>query len=170
MDKISALKFIDKAILPAVLLVAGKVLTIFLLALVFSVPWSFNSINGNYGFFFINFANSNDAFFLNNLSDFVMLLTVSVGFLWTIFRGSHFREDRLHPITTARLHKSGREGLIIKQRAALTEGLVWLSLSWVVLFLILNNCLQGYTSQVVFGFAAVATLGLTITLFEAFRD
>ncbi len=170
MRKISALKLLDEAILPVVLVVFCKIVAIFILTLVFNIPWSFNSTSGSYSFYFINFKDASGVFFVSSISDLVMILFVAVGFLWTLFRGSYFREDKLHPITAARLHKKGKESLIVDKNKAYHQAAVWLSLSWFTFFLSLDNVLQGSTSLLTFGVAVVATLGLTVVLLENSRS
>ncbi len=139
-------------------------------SLVFNIPWSFNPTQGGYSFYFINFPDASEVFLVSSISDLVMILFVAIGFLWTLFRGSYFREDRLHPIAAARLHKKGKEDLIVGKNEAYHQAAVWLSLSWFTFFLSLDNVLQGATSQLTFGVAVVATLGLTVVLLENSRN
>lgn len=165
----SALKLIDEAILPVVLVIASKIASIFLLSLIFSIPWSLNSTSGSYSFYFIHFTNASSVFFISSISDLVMICVVALGFLWTLFRGNYFREDKLHPIDQAKLHKKGKEDLIVAKNEAYHQAAVWLSLSWATFFLSLDNVLQGATSQLTFGVAVVTTLGLSLALFENSR-
>lgn len=170
MRKISALKLIDEAILPVVVVIASKIASIFVLTFLFNIPWTFKAEASSYGFYFINFTKASDVFFVVSLSDLVMVLAAAVGFLWVLFRGNYFGEDKMHPVEASRLHKKGREGLIVSSREAYHQAVVWLSISWFTFFLILDNVLNDATSQLTFGVAIVATLGLTITLLETSRE
>lgn len=167
MRKVAALKLIDTAILPVVLVVGSKILAVFLLTLIFDIPWK---LSNQTGFYLFNFQKATDVFFVSSVSDLVMILVVAIGFLWTLFRGSYFREDRLHPIFAAKLHKKGREGLITSVNSAYHQAAVWLSLSWFTFLLIIENTLSLNTSQITFGIAIVTTFGLTIVLLENQKD
>lgn len=165
MKKVSALAIIDTAIMPVIVIIGSKILAIFLVTLFFNIPWTFTNQTG-YGFFFINFNNISDAFFVGSISDLIMILTTAVGFLWILFRSNYFREDKIHPVLAAKLHKKGREGLITSSENAYRQSIVWLSLSWFTFLLILDDTLHLTTSQLTFGIAVVTTLGLTLTLLE----
>lgn len=169
MRKVSALKLIETAILPVVVVVGSKILAIFLVTLFFNIPWTINT-QADYGIYFVNFQKATDFFFVSSISDLVMILTTAIGFLWALFRGNYFREDRLHPVLAAKLHKKGRESLITSTNNAYHQAAVWLSLSWFTFLLILNNTLYLSTSQIIFGIAVVTTFGLTIVLLENSKD
>ncbi len=170
MRKISALKLVDEAILPVVIVIAAKIASIFVLTYLFSIPWTFQADEATFGFYFINFKKLSDVYFVVSLSDLVVSLTVAIGFLWVLFRGNYFGEDKIHPITASRLHKKGQESLIVSRNETYHQALIWLSLSWFTFFLVLDNVLSGISSQLTFGITLVTTLGLTITLLENSRQ
>lgn len=167
MKKVSALKLIDTAILPVIVVVGSKILAIFLLTLFFNIPWA---LSNQTGFYLFDFQKATDVFFVSSISDLVMVLTTAIGFLWVLFRGNYFRADKIHPILAAKLYKKNREGLITNINDAYHQAAVWLSLSWFTFLLIIENTLSLNTSQVTFGIAVVTTFGLTVVLLENSRD
>lgn len=169
MQKLSPLKLVDESILPVVLIISSKLFSVFLISIVFGISWDIKSTEGAHNLYFLNFTNLSDLFFVNSLSDLAMVLATATGFVWVLFRGSYFGEENLHPINASRLHKSGKQYLIVKSHEMYHQATVWLSLSWLTLFIIFSNVTNGVTNQINLGISLVATLGLTITLWENLR-
>lgn len=169
MQKLSALKLVDESILPVVLVISSKIFFAFLISMFFGITWYIGSDSSIYNLYFLNFASLSDLYLVNSLSDLAMVLVTAIGFIWVLFRGSYFGEENLHPINAGKLHKSGKQYLIVRSHETYHQATVWLSLSWFVFFLIVNNVFSGITSQIEFGISLTATLGLTVTFWENLR-
>lgn len=164
MHKVSALKLIDEAILPVVLVLASKITVAFLVSGLFGLVWNFNLSASSNSLFFLNFTSKPDLYLVNSFSDLIMILVTSAGFVWVLFRHKHFGEENIHPIAKSKLHKQNQEFLIVTFQETYHQAAVWLSLSWFVLFIVFNNVILAATSQINLGIAFIVTAVLSILL------
>lgn len=153
-----------------VIVIAAKLVTLFLLASYLTVPWQFSFDGNGYVTYFISFADIDNLAVISNFSDLVMVLVVAVGFVWVIFRAHHFREDKIHPHLAAKLHQKNRQKLIISAFEIYHQALIWLALSWFTLFLITTNIVLGYTSTFILGLAMAVSVGLTFILWKDLKE
>lgn len=163
MPKISALKFIDEAILPIACVVGVKFLSILLPTMVLGFSWSFDSEVKNRLLIF-SFEKFSELITVSNISDIAAVLTSCIGFSWVVFRSTYFRKDRIHPAVEVILRQKSREGLLSSKEESLHQVTVWLVISWFLLFFVLNNVLVGITSFFVLGLG----IGINIALTAAF--
>lgn len=169
MPRLSAIKLVDRAILPFVLLIATTLLAIFAGSLLFNISWGVNLQPLENNFLFFQFANSADLATIINFSDSIVVLTCGLGFVWTIFRANHLNIDKTHPRLISRLYGKGKDFWLTTTGQVYHDSTVWLGLSWLVLFLVLINVYQGLTSKFVLGMSLALTLGLTFAFYEFVR-
>lgn len=165
MPKISALKFVDEAILPIALIVGTKFLSIFILTIILGFSWSFDSEIKNRLLIF-SFDKFSDLTVVSNVSDMAAVFVSCFGFAWIIFRSRNFRKDLVHPATEVKLRQKNQENLILSKEEGLHQESVWLVASWFLMFFILNNVLVGITSFFVLGLGIGVNLALTIAFYK----
>ncbi len=165
MPKISALKFIDEAIIPIALIIGTKFLSILILTIILGFSWSFDSEVKNRLLFF-SFDHFNDLIIVSNISDLAALVISSVGFSWVILRSRTFRKDLIHPVTEVKLRQKSQEGLILSAEESLHQESVWLVASWFLMFFVLNNVLVGTTSFFVLGIGIGINTALTLAFYR----
>ncbi len=163
MPKISAVRFIDEVILPIVLVVGVKFLSVLLLTIILGFSWSFDSEVKNRLLIF-SFQRFSELTTVSNISDIAAVLTSCIGFSWVVFRATYFRKDRIHPAAEVLLRQNSREALLFSKEESLHQVTVWLVISWFLLFFVLNNVLVGITSFFVLGLG----IGINIALTAAF--
>jgi len=165
MPKLSALKFIDRAILPVALVFGIKLLSIFLLTLAFGFAWSLDSELKNRLLIF-SFEKFSEVTIVSTISDIVTILVCTLGLAWAVFRTTYFRKDRIHPALDVLLRHKSQDALLLSKEDGLHQVTVWLVVSWFSLFLVLNNVLVGITSFFVLGFGVGINLALTLAFYR----
>ena len=165
MPKITALGFIDSALLPIVFVVSAKFAVVFLLTIFFGLSWSFTNNSPNHLLFF-SFPKFSDVVFASTISDIVVVGVCCVGLGWNVFQGSHFRKDKIHPNEEAYLHQTSKELLIVSREKSFRQTSVWLVISWIVLYSVLINTLAAITSFFVLGFGLGIVLALTLAFYK----
>ena len=169
MSKLSALKILDRAILPVIILFATKILAILLGSLIFNIGWQFNFSSSFYNFLFLQFYSREDLSILTNFSDTWLILICALIFCWYVFQALHLNKDRTHPTFISRLIHRRASHLITDNLQMQHNLTVWLLLSWIVFFLVAINFYQGLTSSFALGLGLATTLCLTAVFFELNR-
>lgn len=167
MPRIKFLKIIDESLLPAVIVISAKVfgllLANFYLGNSFTLSLNSLSLTGylpeNYG----------ETQFLNSVSDGMMLLAIVIGFSWVLIKAHHFHESHIHPVLATRLSKKGWGHLISDSYEIYHQSLVWSSLLWFNLFLILLRFSLGLIFFWVLAATLLAVVTLTYLLWEDVR-
>ena len=170
MPTVSALKLIDRALLPIVVLVAAKLLGIFLACLIFGIGFEYRLSATVNNFLFLQFSSREDLSVVINFSDIITVLACGLGFSWVLFQANHLNIDKTHPTKISKLYHKGRDFWLTKTGQVDHALSVWLGLSWLVLFLVLVNVYQGLTSDFVLGVSLALTLGLTFGFYEFVRQ
>jgi len=166
MPKFSALKFIDSAILPVALVFGIKLLSIFLLTIVFGFAWSLDGELKNRLLIF-SFEKFSEVTIVSTSSDIVMTLVYTLGLAWAVFRATYFRRDRVHPALDVLLRQRSQDALLLSKEDSFHQVTVWLVISWFSLFLIVNNVLVGITSFFVLGLGVGSNLALTLAFYKS---
>ncbi len=169
MFQVSALRLVDRAILPSVIIIATKILAIFVACFLFSINWQFNLSPVENNFLILQFDTISDLSTVVNFSDTIVTLVCGVGFIWALFQANHPNINKTHPTVISKIYNKGKEFWLTTTGQVYHQTIVWLGLSWLVLFMVLVNVYQGVTSQFVLGVSLVLTLGLTVALYDFAR-
>lgn len=169
MPKLSAIKLVDRAILPAVVIISAKLLSVLIASVVFTLPWQMDWQTSGINFLFIKFEEFENLSIAINFSDTISILVCGIGFSWSLFQAKHLNIDHSHPTIINRLIRTGRELFLTDKNSSYYQLAVWLTLSWLILFLVLINVYQGLTSNFVLGLSLSITLGLTYVFYEFVR-
>lgn len=169
MPKLSAIKLVDRAILPAVLVMSGKLIGVFLASLILGLPWEINWQGLGNNFLFINFTSLENFSAAINFSDTIVVLVCGLGFSWSLFQARHLNINHSHPTLINRIIRAGKELILTDKQKSSHQNTVWLSLTWLTLFLVLVNVYQGLTSNFVLGLSLAVTLGLTYVYYDFVR-
>ncbi|HSX58411.1 MAG TPA: hypothetical protein VLE47_04045 [Candidatus Saccharimonadales bacterium] len=170
MKSVSALKLVDRAILPGVIVISTKILGIFLASLIFQIPWTISLEPTGSNFLIFSFSSSEALSTVTNFSDLVTILVCGLAFTWTIFQAQHLNIDFTHPTLISKLIKKGKDFWLTTTGQVYHQAAVWLLLTWVVFFLIIINVYQGLTSSFVLGVSLTITLGLTFVFYKFAKD
>ncbi len=152
-----ALKY---AIVPAILMIAGKILGIFIVTLKYGYPIEIgNDING----FFstqIYFDDSQITYFVNSISDLVMLIVISVPLIYQILKTSLFQSTLNNPKTIVKAAKFNILTWITTDNTTFLHIFVWCAFLWLTTGLIIKNGIEGDT------YSWIAYLAGTLSLFS----
>lgn len=136
----SVTKLIDEAIIPAIALIVGKMLGLFL-AIVF---YHLDFVIEQGGLFkilpAITFTSPQNYILAENFSNLAMLFAASFGTIFVIFRAHFFHRSHISPSVHAKLVSLNLESLIAQSYDLYHQGAIWLTYLWLVVgFLIISS-------------------------------
>lgn len=162
----SIIKLIDEAIIPVLILIVAKMVSLFAVSLAFSFPFEIKA----QGFLNIlpavSFKNMADYIVAENYSNFVMLIVVSLGTFFVLIRAHFFHTSHIHPKLHARLVRLNLESLIAPSYHLYHQAAVWIVFLWLsVGFLILTSTIgTTYPQIAMIGFAIAANFSWIFAL------
>lgn len=134
------IKLIDTAILPAIAIVAAKIVGIALINRLFDLSWQLTE-NGLF------YASTQDLILANSYSGLFTYAVVLIGLLWVLIRSQFFHDSHITPKLSAKLFSAGFAHLIGSTYEIYSAAIIWISYAWLA-FLVL--AVQAY-----FGLATV---------------
>lgn len=124
------LKLIDRSLLPAVIIVSSKLISLVWFARVFGLEYDFTGSS-------LIFSNKDVFTKVNSYSSVVVLGVVFLGLTWVIVRSHFLHETHISPRMTLRLVSADLIGLIGASFDVYQQMVVWLSYGWLAtLFLV----------------------------------
>ena len=144
------LKLIDTAILPAVAIVAGKLLGMALISLKLGIPFTLN----------LKSLPPTTSSTLNTYSNIFAYGGVALGVLLIMARSYFFHSSHISPQVTIRLHAINLTSIISTTYELFHQAIIWMSYLWLLTLLFL---LQAYW-ELVSPQMAGAVLGTTVIL------
>ncbi len=171
MSKTHPVKFLDEFILPAVVVVGTKYISVFLVAAIFSYSWKpgFHLFQ-IFSIPFVEFANQQSLIVVNSISSLVTSLVLAAGFTWVFFRMQYFHEDFLPPKVSSKLYQKKMEFLIISDREAAHQVTAWFLIGAGVFLLNLLGFLAGNLVLFVLVISTSTTFFLsTLTILDMTR-
>ncbi|MFW6110230.1 MAG: hypothetical protein ACOC6Q_02270 [Patescibacteria group bacterium] len=146
------LKLIDKAILPAVLLLAGKILGIAVFVIRHNLDFTLN----------LSSYPPSTIIRINTYSNLYAYGAIAVGFSIILIRSYILHQSHISPQLTVRLHKLDLTGIISTTYELFHQAIVWLSYMWLLSILFL---LQAYWNLISVQVAlAVLTFSIVQTI------
>ncbi|MEA2020663.1 MAG: hypothetical protein U9M98_03030 [Patescibacteria group bacterium] len=129
------LKLIDEAILPAVVVIAGKVLGVAILSIHINVPFTLD----------LGTLAEHHAATINKYSNLFSYSAVTLGMVFILIRSYLFHTTHISPKITLRLYDLNLTSLIETTYELFHQAVVWLSYQWLLTILFL---LQSYWNLV----------------------
>ncbi len=152
------LRLIDETIIPAVLVVVTKVISMWLVTVVFGIDWQLSLSVTSRG---IEFASREGLLMVNSYSNLIVVLVLGIGLVWLLAQAYHFHETHISPSFTLRLLSLNLTRLITSSVEIYHKALVWLSYLWLVVVVSLVHTLldisYGWVTGVSFAIAAFLT-------------
>lgn len=118
-------KLIDESIVPAVLLLATRIVSVVLISRNFGIDLQ---ISGN-GF---TFTKTDDYLMVNSYSALAMVIVLSVGLFYNLLKSYMFHESHITPSLTTRLFAVRLASFIQSSFDLYSQGSVWLSYSYLL--------------------------------------
>lgn len=148
-------KLIDEAILPAVLLVAARILGVLFVVGYYEIP--FNSGNS---FFTLYFSNSSDFLIVNSYSILFMYLVIFLGGLFFLIKSTYLHDSHVRPSFAAKLFSMKLGNFIQTSFDIYSQGTIWLSYSYLMTLML---GVEAYY-KMVFPWVFVASFALSVLL------
>ncbi len=148
-------RLIDKAVIPAVLLIASRVISIIIASKYFGVAFKIT----NHGFIV---QNSYDYVKVNSYSILFMIFMLVIGLSYVVIKSVFFHDSHIKPTITAKLFSIKAESLIQNSYEIYTQGAVWLTYSYMLLMvsgiMLLTNLVYDWVFYIITGVTLLATL------------
>lgn len=148
-------RLISEALLPALLIVGGKIVSVYVLAQSFQLSWHLNPES-----LLPNFVFSDQAvtIFVNSYSNLIVYGLVMFGFMWGLARAYHFHDTHVSPALVLKLLAHNLTRLLGGTQELYQKSGVWLSYVWLVTLFIGFHVLVGLTYWWVFVLVVVLSL------------
>jgi hypothetical protein len=118
-------KLIDQAIIPALVLLVTRILSVVVVARYFNVSVTF----GASGFVF---SHPNDYILVNSYSTLSMIVVLTVGLFYILIKSLAFHDTHIHPKLTASLFSLRLSSVIQSSFDIYSQAIVWLSYTFLL--------------------------------------
>lgn len=156
-------KLIDKAIIPAVLLIASRIISIILVCKYLGIDFKIT----NRGIIIQDFYSYLK---VNSYSVLFMTAMLVIGLLYVLIKSIFFHDSHIKPTTTAKLFSIKAESLIQNSYEIYTQGAVWLTYSYMLLavsgIMAMSNLIYKWVFYIITGVTLLATLLLVFDVEE----
>lgn len=149
------IKLVDQAIIPAILLLVTRVISVIFLADYFKAAVSID----NTGFVF---ADKSEYFLVNTYSIFVMLVVIAVGLLYVLIKSFAFHDSHISPSLTTKLFSLNVASIIQGSFDLYSQGTVWISYLYLMFFVSATFSFFGLIDTWVVWVAFVLTILITV--------
>lgn len=140
----SLIQFVDAALLPAALMVLGKVIGLILTVQIFNIPISIVEA-GNSLFSVRPEVLPQDLQVVNTYSDMVMYLLVAAGFSFVLLQATRFHDTHIKPAILVKLSNYNLMSLVKSSFDVYHYAAIWLLGLWLTSGLIVLNAAFGKT-------------------------
>lgn len=139
----SIVKLIDEALIPAVVIIVGKMAGLLLTASFFRFPFTVESRSFLAILPTVHFQQVGDYIVAENYSNLAMFTLITIGATIVLLRAHFFHESHIHPRLHARLVTLNLESLIAPSYHLYHQAFIWLTFLWLTVgFLILSSVLN----------------------------
>lgn len=133
------------SLVPAILMIAGKALGIFIVSGKYGFPLEIgNDINGIFSTQ-IYFEDSQITYFVNSISDLMMLIVIAVPTIYQILKTALFQSSLNNPKTIVKLAKFNILQWITRNDTTFLRIFIWCVFLWLCTGIIIKNALEGDT-------------------------
>lgn len=127
------LKLVDEAIIPAILVLAAKILGLAAIVWLFNLSWQLSTSPTLPA---VTFESQAQLLTANSYSNLIMFGVVAAGLFWILARAHTFHDTHISPSMALRLLSWGATALMVNTFEAYSQAVVWLSYLWLTFFLI----------------------------------
>jgi hypothetical protein len=166
----SLIKLIDYALLPAAVLLLGKLLGVYLTIFIFDIDFGF-ATNASVFFSFTPVVASEYVQLVSSYSDLFMFVLVGAGFTYVLTTALFMHDSHIEVATINVLAKYNLLGLIKSSYQLYHSGIIWLAFTWIANFVVLVNVMLGKTYSWILIVTTLFALALSVALFrDLFRE
>ncbi len=139
----SLIKLIDVALIPAAIMICGKVAGLCFANLVFNLNWGILTDPNNFFSVKIVYETLNQQIIATSYSNLMMYLFVLIGFTFILIRALYFHSSHISPKILAKLATNNLLNLIANSFEIYYQSSVWLIMLWLAFFALFINVLLG---------------------------
>lgn len=148
-------RLIDKAIIPAVLLIASRLISVVIVSKYLGITFKIT----DHGFIV---PNSYDYTKVNSYSVLFMTAMLVIGLFYVLIKSMFFHDSHIKPTITAKLFSIKAESLIQNSYEIYTQGAVWVSYSYMLLLvsgiMAMSNLMYKWVFYIITGVTLLTTL------------
>jgi hypothetical protein len=138
------INLIDISLVPAALLVVGKLIGLFATIQIFQLPWTLQEIPGS--FFSVSPAFlADDVIVASSYSDLIMYFLIAFGFSFVLIQATHFHDTHIKPRLLVKLVNNNLMGLVRSSFDIYHSATIWTIFLWMTQLLIWVNIAAGKT-------------------------
>lgn len=139
----SLIKLIDTALIPAAVMICGKVVGLCFANTVFKLNWGIVTNPSNFFSVNIEYATLAEQITATSYSNLIMFLFVFIGFMFILIRALYFNSSHISPSLVAKLATNNLLNLITDSFEIYRKASIWLVMLWIALFALLINVIIG---------------------------
>jgi hypothetical protein len=151
------IKLIDQAIVPAVLILTVRIVSVVLISYQLGIPFGIT----NSGFLF---SSSEQFLQINSYSILAMIISITLGLTYILAKSLIFHSSHITPQTTAKVFSMKMNFFIQNSYHLYSQGVIWLSYSYLLIFVAGIMALFGLLFSWVFYVGLAITILATISL------
>lgn len=149
------IKLIDESIVPAVLLLVTRLVSVVGVARLNHVPFDFGATG-------LAFKSADDYIFVNSYSMFYMVVVITIGLFYVLTKSLLFHGSHIKPKISAKLSEYNLRSVIQNSYQLYTQGSIWLSYCFLLLlvagFMMFFNYLYPWVFYVSLVLSVVSTI------------
>ncbi|OGD88082.1 hypothetical protein A2870_04530 [Candidatus Curtissbacteria bacterium RIFCSPHIGHO2_01_FULL_41_11] len=139
----SIIKLIDEAIIPAVVLIIGKMLGLFVASSLFHLSFTVKNAQIFWILPRVSFTTLSDYIKAENYSNLTMFMVAMLGTLYVIVRAHFFHESHITPKLHAKLVSLNLDRIVAPSYHIYHQAAIWLTFLWLtVIFLAISSFLK----------------------------
>lgn len=141
----SIVKLLDEAIIPAIALIVGKMMGLFLASVIFKLNFTVVQSGVFKVLPAVHFTDTSAYILAENYSNLAMLCVAALGSIFVIIRAHFFHQSHIHPYLQAKLARFNLEILIAPSYSLYHQAAIWLTYLWLVVGFLTASTIFGIT-------------------------
>lgn len=160
----SFVKLIDSALLPAALMICGKVVGLLFVNSVFGLDWALNTDTPYFAALQLDYFSTQDVLIATSYSNLIMFVFVVVGFSFLLYQALYLHSSHISPRMLSKLAERNLMHLVKDTFHLYFEAGVWSLFLWACVVIIFIHTLLGTMFTWIFFVAFAIATFLTVLL------
>lgn len=161
----SLIKLIDSSLMPASIIIVGKLISLLISFNIYGIDWSLAEIN-NPLFTVRPIVPVEYLLQVSTTSDLILYLIMLTGFGVKLFFALFLHDTHIPPKMLAKLAENNLLGLVKSSFEIFHEVTVWVIFLWITQLIIITNTINGNTSAILATVTFIMSLGSSILLLK----
>jgi hypothetical protein len=136
-------KLIDSALLPAALMICGKVVGLWVANSLFDLDWTLNTDTPHFAALQLDYFSTQDALIATSYSNAIMFLFVAIGFSFLLYQALFLHSSHISPFMLSKLAERNLMHLIKDTFHVYFETGIWAVFIWICVLIIFIHSVIG---------------------------